>query len=177
MLNWSQVKYKFYTYNFAYIKIHFIISLSVQYLLFLYRYFKKWRKNPHWSFSCCLALLLPLNDLQGELRGLSGKNILNTQLQTGPVGKPSVAASAKESGVLSLTLEEGSIDDDKTTVLPKLNGKVVECSKQKYHRGTQTEAFTLPMAALTVHESLEGIQEISVSTNNTNKNLHHMNTT
>ena len=119
-------------------------------------------------------MLLPLNDLQGEIRGLSGKNVFNTQLQTGAVEKPSIAGSAIETGVLSFTLEEGNIDDDKTTVVTKQNCKSVKCRKPKRHQGTQTEAFTLPMAALNACESLRDTQETYVSTNNTNKNLDYM---
>lgn len=123
----------------------------------LYNFFKEWRKNPHWSFSCCLDFLLTLNDLQGEVRGLSGKNILNSQLQTGVMEKPCIATKAKEE----------NLGDDKTTVLQKRNCKGVDYSNRKCHQGTQTDVFTLPMAPMVVRESLEGIQEIYVSTKNT----------
>lgn len=80
------------------------ISISVQYLVFLYEYLKEWRKNPQWSFSCCLALLLPVNDLQGEIRGMVGKNLMKTQLDKGILKKPSIAAAALESGAMRFTL-------------------------------------------------------------------------
>ena len=72
--------------------------------MFIYRFFKEWRKNPRWSFSCCLALLLPLNDLQQEVLGMTGKNVLTQQLQTGNVDMPSLSGSLKESGAVSIEL-------------------------------------------------------------------------
>ena len=72
--------------------------------MFIYRFFKEWRKNPQWSFSCCLALLLPLNDLQQEVLGMTGKNLLKQQLQTGKVDMPSLSGALKESGAVSIEL-------------------------------------------------------------------------
>ena len=72
--------------------------------MFIYRFFKEWRKNPQCSFSCCLALLLPLNDFQQEVLGMTGKNILNQQLQTGKVDMPSLSGALKESGAVSIEL-------------------------------------------------------------------------
>ena len=91
------------------------ISISVQYLVFLYEYLKEWRKNPQWSFSCCLALLLPVNDLQGEIRGMVGKNLMKTQLDKGILKKPSIAAAALESGAMRFTLcpEELQSEDER----------------------------------------------------------------
>ena len=66
---------------------------SVQYAAHFYGYLKEWRKNPHWSFSCCLALILPLIDLPGELGGLTETNILNTQLDTGHMERTTVVGS------------------------------------------------------------------------------------
>ena len=83
--------------------LYFVI---VQYLAYTYNYVKEWRKNPKWSLSCCLALLLPLNDLQGELRGLAGRNLLRQQVQTGRIDMPSIAKSLKESGAVDITLED-----------------------------------------------------------------------
>ena len=39
-----------------------------KYLADIYHYIKEWRKNPKWSLFCCLALLLPLNQLQVEVK-------------------------------------------------------------------------------------------------------------
>ena len=94
----------------------FIGFISVQYAVNLYRYLKDWRKNPQWSFSCCLALLLPLSDLQGEIRGLAGTNILNNQLQNGQVETPTIQAAVKDSGAIDVTLE----------VVEQTNGNLME---------------------------------------------------
>ncbi|XP_078350785.1 uncharacterized protein LOC144635566 [Oculina patagonica] len=127
--------------------------LAVQYLVHLYNVFKEWRKNPQWSFSCCLDFLLTLNDLQGEVCGLSGKNILNSQLQTGNMEMPCIATSSKKR----------NLGDDKTTVLQKRNWKGFKYSNRKCHQGTQTDVFTLPMAPTVVRKSLEGTQEIYIT--------------
>ena len=74
--------------------------------MYIYRYVKEWRKNPKWSLSCCLALLLPLNELQGEIRGLAATNVLKQQLQTGRIDMPSITTTIKDSGVVNFTLEE-----------------------------------------------------------------------
>ena len=78
----------------------------MQYLVIIYNYIKEWRKNPKWSFSCCLALLLPLNELQGEIQGLAGRNILNQQLQTGGIEMPSIGDALKETGAVDISLLE-----------------------------------------------------------------------
>ena len=78
----------------------------MQYLAYIYHYVKEWRKDPKWSFSCCLALLLPLNQLQGEIRGLAERNVLNQQLQTGKMEMPSIASTLRDSGAVDITLEE-----------------------------------------------------------------------
>lgn len=86
------------------------LFFSVQYSVYLYNFLKEWRKNPKWSMSCCLAMLLPLNDLQGELRGLVGRNMMRQQLQSGRIGMPSVTGAVKDSGAVDFALEEG--DDE-----------------------------------------------------------------
>ena len=78
----------------------------MQYLVYIYHYVKEWRKNPKWSFTCCLALLLPLNELQGEIQGLTGTNILNQKLQTGEIEMPSIGDNLKESGAVDISLLE-----------------------------------------------------------------------
>ncbi|CAH3196528.1 unnamed protein product, partial [Porites evermanni] len=84
-----------------------------QYLVYIYHFVKEWRKHPKWSFSCCLALLLPLNQLQGEIRGLTGRNILNQQLQTGDIEMPTIASTLRESGAVDVTLEDHNYDADR----------------------------------------------------------------
>ncbi len=124
----------------------------------MYQYIKEWRRNPHWSFSCCLALLLPLNDLQGEIRGMVGKNVLKTQLQTGAIGKPSISACAKDSGAMSVTLtcRKGTLGDDNRTQLMQPNYKVAKYSITKCDEGTQTGITMLPAAVIVVQHLMEG---------------------
>ena len=118
----------------------------VQYLASLYQYIKEWRQNPQWSFTCCLALLLPLNDLQGEIRDMASKNILKTELQTGEIETPSIASSAKDRGAIKITLKSGegkTGDGDTMPELRKRNCKATKHNKTKCDQGTQTELFTL----------------------------------
>ena len=137
--------------------------------MYLYQFFKEWRKTPQWSFSCCLALLLPLNDLQGEIRGMIDTNMLKTQLQTGMIEKPSIAACAKDSGAVSFTLSqgEGECSDDESTAGPSQQKLKVPKysnthSNTKRNRGAQTEAFMLPLPVTSVHGSSEGNQQTSL---------------
>ena len=51
-------------------------------------------------------MLLPLNDLQGEIRGLMGRNVMRQQLQSGRIGMPSVTGAVRDSGAVDLALEE-----------------------------------------------------------------------
>ena len=78
----------------------------MQYLAYIYHFVKEWRKNPKCSLSCCLALLLPLNQLQGEIRGLTETNILKQQLQTGKIEMPTIGSTLRESGAVVVTLED-----------------------------------------------------------------------
>ena len=82
------------------------LFVSVQYLAYIYHFVKEWRKNPKWSLSCCLALLLPLNQLQGEIRGLTERNILKQQLQSGNIEMPTIASTLRDSGAVVVTLED-----------------------------------------------------------------------
>lgn len=43
----------------------------------------EWRKNPQWSFSCCLALILPLVGLPGDISGFESSNAIDNQLEIG----------------------------------------------------------------------------------------------
>ena len=118
--------------------------------MFLYRYIKEWRKNPQWSFSCCLALLLPLNELQGELRGLAGQNILKNQLQTGQIEKPSLISAVKDSGAIDVTLEEGEQGDgNKVEIQDEIHQNALY-SHPRRHQGTQTEMSSVPMTVVLV---------------------------
>ena len=133
-----------------YIQLLGFLFISAQYSVFLYRYIKEWRKNPQWSFSCCLALLLPLNELQGELRGLAGQNILKNQLQTGQIEKPSLISAVKDSGAIDVTLEEGEQGDgNKVEIQDEIHQNALY-SHPRRHQGTQTEMSSVPMTVVLV---------------------------
>ena len=112
--------------------LFFLPFLSVQYAMFIYRFFKEWRKNPRWSFSCCLALLLPLNDLQQEVLGMAGKDVLARQLQTCSVDMPSLAGTLRESGAVSIEL----------TILPEHPEATSRSPSEETETGRKKEANT-----------------------------------
>ena len=103
--------------------------------MFLYHYFKEWYKNPHWSFSCCVDLLLPLNDLQGEIHNLVETSLHKTQLQTGHVDNPNGLSGA----ALDFALEGDRQDGVETVKKEDEYYKDYEYSVTRHHRGTQTE--------------------------------------
>ena len=125
--------------------------ISAQYVASLYRNIKEWRKHPHWTVSCCLSLLLPLTDLQGELRGIAETNVLKSQLQTGQIEKPSLLSAVKESGAIDLTLEEGEQDDDNNENIRDRNHQVALHKHPRRHQGTQTELRSAPVTVVWVH--------------------------
>lgn len=135
------------------------IFTSVQYFIFLYKYYKDWRKNAQWSFSCCLALVLPLNDLQGEVRGMVGNDLMKTQLEVGGIEKPSLAAAVKDSGAISFTLDVDSVDEIKMEFL-KQNAEAIKNSSKKCHRSTQTKVLVLPIASNASLELLANPREV-----------------
>jgi len=109
----------------------------VQYAVHLYGYLKEWRKNPHWSFSCCLALLLPLINLPGEISGLAGTNITNTQLDTGQFEMQTVVGAVKDSGVIDVTLDDEEKDDDNPAEVQEQ-----DCKEAQFQNGeNETSPF------------------------------------
>ena len=104
----------------------------------LYGYLKEWRKNPHWSFSCCLALLLPLISLPGEISGLVGTNITSTQLDTGQFEMQTVVGAVKDSGLIDVTLDDEEQDDDN----PAEDQEEVDCKEDRLPNGEkETSTF------------------------------------
>lgn len=71
------------------------------------------KKSTWRPFFCCLALLLPLNDVQGEICGSVEATVLKNQLQTGKVKKARFSA-VKDSRAINVTLEEGEQEGDNT---------------------------------------------------------------
>ena len=123
----------------------FRFFFPVQYGMFLYGYLMEWRKNPHWSLSCCLALLLPLNDLQGEISGLvgSGANVLDNQLEGGQTEDTTIFAAVKDSGAIDVSLEEGQQDNDSKMKCQNEKCPEAACGKTTCHKGSQTDLFVL----------------------------------
>ena len=121
--------------------------------MFLYGYIKEWRKNPHWSFSCCLALLAPLNDLQGELRGFADANDLKTQVEIEQIEKPSIVSTMQDSGIIDVTPEEGDDVDMKIREEHQQDGTYRHTRR---HQGTQTEIRSVPVTDVLLHGPLTG---------------------
>ena len=136
-----------------------IVLLSAVYGLSLYGYLMEWRKNPHWSFSCCLTLLLPLNDLQGDIRDMAGTNVLKTQLNSGQFEMVTLHAAIKDSGTFDVTLgenEEGDEDDGDIDEIKADNSQGIKYGGKKYDQGSQTELLShFTNADDTVHELIE----------------------
>ena len=124
--------------------------LSVQYAFSLYSNLIEWRKNPQWSFSCCLALFLPLKDLQEDFGGLDVTNVLTSQLQTGHFNVPTILSGVKQSGAIDITLEERGQCDDSTE---EVHGSSchVENRNKRCQQGTQTEPLSLLIAHTMAH--------------------------
>ena len=121
--------------------------VSGQYAVFLCRFIKGWRQNPHWSLSCCLALIIPLNDLQEELGGLQEANVLQNQLQTGQIEKPSILSAVKSSGTIDKTLEEGEDDSIEMARILEETHQDTVFRDTRPQQGTQT----MPVTDFLVH--------------------------
>ena len=101
----------------------------------------EWRKNPHWSFSCCLALLLPLINLPGEVSGLIGTDITNTPLDTGQMETQTVVGAVKDSGVIDVTLDGEERDNDNPAEDQKEDCKEAQLQTGEKERSTFHEAL------------------------------------
>ncbi len=124
--------------------------------MYLHRFFKEWRQNPQWSFSCCLALLLPLTDLQSELREMAGKNVLTHQLQTGHFEIPTVCSTAIDSGATEVTLEDdGDIVKEAHMHVREENGRDTKNNGTECDKATQTELCMFGRTGIVVHEPVD----------------------
>ncbi|XP_078342705.1 uncharacterized protein LOC144628475 [Oculina patagonica] len=119
-----------------------VVLLVGQYLVGVYSYFKEWRKSPHWSFSCCLALLLPLIDLQGEMSGLAETDVLTSQLKSGDMEMPTIMIAKEDSGDADHLDESGDVRGGDTTVTHGYHLQYMKFNT-KCNQGTQTEFLTL----------------------------------
>ena len=150
----------------------FFLLFSVQYLRYFCRFIKEWRKNPQWSLSCCLALLLPLNDLQNEIREMTGKHFLEDQLQTGTFNMPSVSSTLKESGAVSFELATIH-EQSKESVEPRSvnlgyeesdNGGLEEEDAVKVAFDTRKESGAVSFELVTIHvQPKESVEPRSVN--------------
>ena len=115
----------------------------------MYRYIKQWRKNPEWSVSCCLALLLPLTDLHGEIRGMAGGNVLKQQMQTGKIDMPSMSGALKDSGAVNFAIEEeGTSQSDERDYEKGIT------KKKRYN-----EQSSITLTKISIHELPEGAND------------------
>ena len=129
--------------------------LAVRYAVHLYQYHTVWRKNPQWSFSCCLALILPIISLPEEISGVVGTNVIDNQLQSGHVDMPTILGAVQDSGAVDISLEEGKQEKVNTEEMQKDKGQDAKCNN-KLHQGAQTELLTLfPVTDGVAHEQVE----------------------
>lgn len=124
---------------------------TVQYITVLYRYLREWWKDPHCSFSCCLAWLLHLNDLQGKIHGLAATDALNSQMQSGQMDAPTLIGAVKDSGAIDASLEQGQKDDHATFAIQGENCQDPVYNNNQSHKKTQTEMYTLFTAVKGTH--------------------------
>ena len=117
----------------------------MQYLVYIYHYVKEWRKNPKWSFTCCLALLLPLNELQGEIQRFTERDILTQQLQTGAIEMRLIGDALKESGAVDISLLE---DQDSESEEEEEGNNEISIGQG-----------LLALAKISIHELPRGTQE------------------
>ena len=90
--------------------------------------------------------------MQGDIRGLSGTNILQTQIDTGDFEMVTVGAAIKDSGAIDVTLPEyEDVDDDTVKVQDNNRWSATYSSSQTSDHGTQTglsSFFTVADVAL-----------------------------
>lgn len=104
-------------------------------------------------------MVLPLNDLQGEIRGLAGANVLKNQMQTGQIDKPSILSALKDSGAIDVTLEEGREGEDSTIEIEDEKCPHAERSNVRYHQGTQTVLFSSSVTDIAVQKPMKRLDK------------------
>ncbi len=117
----------------------------------VYRYFsKEGRKNPHWSFSCCLALLLPLTDLQGKMSGLAETDVLTSQLKSGDMEMATILVAEENSGDADVQPDESGNGRDELEKGGRYDTTATHLCKFQHvkfnsncNQGAQTELLTL----------------------------------
>ena len=122
-------------------------SFLVQYAIILHRYVTKWCENPHFSFSCLLALLLPLNGLQGDIHGLAESNVVSEQLETGQMDTPTVTGAVQDSGAIDTILPS----DQQGEVAKEDRCQNAQYRKKRCDKHTQTDQFEPSYVSGMVH--------------------------
>ena len=77
----------------------------------LYGYLKEWRKNPKWSLSCCLACILPLVKIPGEIGNLVETKDINKHLPPEDIEMPTISAAVQDNGAVDVILDVGGKED------------------------------------------------------------------
>ena len=96
---------------------------------------------------------MPLNDLQGEIRGLVEANVLQNQLKTGKFEKPTILSVVKDSGAVDVTFGECKQDASYAIATDAENCQGIKHGDTRCHQGTQTELFSLSIAGIVVHKT------------------------
>ena len=120
---------------------NFLVCFSVQYAIFVFKNIREWRKNPKWSFSCCLALLVPLTNLQSDIRGLAGKNMLKQQVQSGKLDMPSIGATLRDSGAIDIAIEDEGDDRESPLITKTDKGKRVKWKEDLHHTQSSIDVY------------------------------------
>ena len=92
--------------------------------------------------------------MQGDVQGVVGTNILDNQLETGMMDKPSIADCVQDSGALSFALApaegEGYLESQEQIHIGTSKRSLV-----KSNRGTQTDLFTPSAYVVTAQQSFQ----------------------
>ena len=110
-------------------------------------------KKPQLSFSCFLALLLPLSDLHGEIPDLIESNTLTNQLQTGQIDMPTVLGGVNDSGIFTVTQEEG----DKMTIMMMLMMSMTRKMEMMLLTQRKYKISTVATWSITVQNVIKGL--------------------
>ena len=71
----------------------------------------EWRKNPQWSFSCCLALILPLVGLPGDISGFESSNAIDNQLEIGEMEISTTSDSVQDDTLVERKQSNGDLKE------------------------------------------------------------------
>ena len=96
--------------------------------------------------------------MQGDVQGVVGTNILDTQLETGMIDKPSIADCVQDSGALSFALAPAEGEGDDVAHLESQEQIRIGASKRtlvKSNRGTQTDLFMPSAYVVPAQQSFE----------------------